>query len=118
MEASLGHWTRDVLQQTNKDIPSLMRLNDRIHPPASSAVANIRLFLIILFDRGPQFFQFFRRRFFVALSCASKNRKDGVGRLGGAHHSVASSRPGDDESRIVSFPTHRVVPGAKRSADN
>src|SRR6266496_1049626 len=97
----------------DENIPCLVRLNNRIHPAARGAVANIGLLFVVLFDGRPKFFQFLRRRCFVALSRASKNREDGVGCLSGAHHGIASSWPSDNKTRIISLAAHRVVPGTE-----
>src|SRR6266487_5538542 len=94
----------------DENVPGLMRLNDCVHPATRSAVADVGLLFVIFFNGGAKLLEFFRRRFFVALSRASKNCKDGVGCLGGSHHGVASSRPGDDKSRIVCLSAHRVIP--------
>src|SRR4029434_2219596 len=114
VEMRLWHWSRYVLQQTNQNIAGLVRLNNRIHPAARGAVANIGLLFITLLHFYAELFQFFVCCLLVtSLPRASENRKHGIRRLGGPHDCVACSGPGNDDPWLICLAAHRIIARAK-----
>src|SRR5260370_9640336 len=106
-------------QRLDQCIARVRRIDDGVHPEAGCGVALIGLVLV----GGPHgFVQFFFGLFVYLLAFALEllqldfNQRAGGGIA--AHDSVASRRPGKNESRIVSLTAHRVVAGAKTSAAN
>src|SRR5207249_738453 len=97
----------------------VVRRDDRIHPAAGCAVADVGLFLVAGLGQVAQFLQFFRGAYAAgALVLAPPDFEQRRRRLIRAHHGVPRAGPGEDEGRVEGFAAQGVVARAERTADD
>src|SRR6266480_1951319 len=119
VEMRFRHRAGNVLKQADQDVAGLVRLNDGVDPAACGSVANVGLFLVILFYLGTKLLEFVGRCFLVAtITSAGEDRKHRIRCLRGAHHGVTRVWPRHDKSRVVCFAAHGIIPRAKRSSND
>src|SRR5207248_4572322 len=101
-------------ESCNQNIASLQRIDDGIDPQARCAVARVGLFVVGSFYGFKELLLLFVAQLLAsALELLDFDVHQRARGLSTAHHGIARRRPSENESWIVSFAAHCIVPCAE-----